>query len=115
MTTTQHTPGPWKKGRQHRDTGNIDIAAQGTDTLVAIITCEEWGYGGKVSRKEAAANARLFEVAPELLASLQDTTEALANVLLHHGEAMSEGDRDGRKKTVSAARTLFAKATGAAT
>jgi len=109
MITTRHTPGPWKTGRQHSDTGNIEIAAQGLDSLIAIITCKEWGYGGTVSRKKATANAQLIAAAPELLEALQDTTEALANVLLHCGEMMSEHDRHGRKKTVSNARTLIAK------
>ncbi|MDP9178653.1 MAG: hypothetical protein M3O61_13305 [Gemmatimonadota bacterium] len=54
----------------------------------------------------------LFVIAPDLLAALQDTTEALANVLLHHGARMSEHDRRGRAETIREARALIAKLAG---
>jgi hypothetical protein len=61
---------------------------------------------------EISSEALEADIVCQLLASLRDTTEALANVLLHHGEAMSVHDRNGRTKVVSNARTLIAKATG---
>ena len=106
MTTIQHTSGPWKAGRQSRETGNIDITAG--DTLVAIITCEEWGYGGKVSRKEAAANARRVEAVPKLLAALKQAV-FLADSL-HHLQGNEEAGA-----YAAAWRGLLDKATGMAT
>jgi hypothetical protein len=106
MTTTQHTPGPWNAGRQHTDTGNIDIAAQAIDSPVAIATCEEWGYGGKVSRKEAAANARLIATAPELLNALREcafSLESVAHLRRLERELLPIADK---------ARALIAQATG---
>lgn len=47
---------------------------------------------------------------PDLLDALENTTEALANTVLHLGHMMTEGDRYGRTKVVETARALIAQA-----
>jgi len=46
----------------------------------------------------------------ELTSTLEVVTEALDNVLLHQGQHMTPGDRQGRSKLVSEARTVVCRA-----
>jgi hypothetical protein len=56
MTSTQHTPGPWKPRRPESNTGNVPVKAG--DVTVAIAVCADWGYEHAPDRSTAGINAR---------------------------------------------------------
>lgn len=65
----QHTPGPWRAGRN--DGYSLGIYAEGEQTF-DLATVHNGGNDG-----EAIANARLIAAAPELLAAIQDALAAM--------------------------------------
>ena len=80
MTTTQHTPGPWKIGGKF-DPDQIGFGA-GYIEIEGRILCDRDGYtteanvakvscAGMTYRKEDEANARLIAAAPDLVEALE--------------------------------------------
>jgi len=119
----KHTPGPWEA------IGNLVrspmVHPQGTDRPRGIMLAEcADGYGVKANSAEAAANARLFAAAPDLLAELvmagqvisvflnELSTEQKRNcaakidALSIHGEGMARAnERDAVLKKATGAPT----------
>ena len=88
---TQYTPGPWHAG------GITVYGGSGARLTVADTTCS-----GSMTRAEDEANAQLIAAAPDLLAALNDLTNAVT-AGQHHI------DTDPR---ITAARAAINKAKG---
>jgi hypothetical protein len=72
MKTTEHTPAPWRIWKD-QDPNEPHLIVGPSDDFICQIAMEN---------TQAAANARLMALAPELLQYLQDT---LAYLEYHHG------------------------------
>ena len=97
MTNTQHTPGPWQIGD-----GGFTVFGP-TSPGVFPVT---------IAPTKSRANARLIAAAPELLAALLNTTDALDQLMregtLKIGHPYAPHVRD----LIANARAAIAKATG---
>lgn len=95
--TDKYTPGPWTAG---------EFQSNGMVNQTPINPVIGVAYGDK---NESTANARLIAAAPDLLAALEETLQALIDMLL---------DRDYTEESVSQdpavikARAAIAKARG---
>jgi hypothetical protein len=67
MTITQHTPGPWSRGKYK----NIVVDPRGY--VVGVTPYQGYGYtvGQHATPEAAHANARLIAAAPQLLCDLE--------------------------------------------
>lgn len=75
---TQHTPGPWKPREYKTKNGGIWIdcnafANNGKGRMLGGTVCEVLDLGASLQQ----ANVRLISVAPDLLAALEDTIQAI--------------------------------------
>ena len=85
-TEAKHTPGPWTL-RSHSDEGRHQMrevvtvynTTDAEDGITHVVAMDKAAYLGPDGAWEAEnhANAQLIAAAPELLASLEDTVQAL--------------------------------------
>ena len=79
MSTTTHTPGPWRiEGEFDADTGVSVVSDLGGGTG---LICELGPWCGEWDENEIA-DALLIAAAPDLLASLKETKDAAAVLML---------------------------------
>ena len=101
MSTTKHTPGPWK---QVSELGlGPQLLIKANDALVATAT--------------SYVDARLIASAPELLEALKDATEILFRIALADahkwvGDISGEKALEHANKVCAPARAIIARATG---
>ncbi len=101
---SKHTPGPWRSSMTIEESRKRFVADiwQGADDGPCIATVE----GDDQDRVQA--NARLIADAPELLAALRDTLDALYN------ETPNDDDDSYLSQVKKTARAAIAKAEGSA-
>jgi len=117
MTTTTHTPGPWKVETWKYKTPAREVLTINTKFDAIAQTCGLWRDGDD-SANEEEANARLIAAAPDLLAALESQVSALdsalsayrmgerSSVIIEHARAAIEAARDAiDKATISATRS----------
>lgn len=108
--STKHTPGPWRLNSDALVCGNGDL-------MMSIAICyDKSSAADGVSRDEMKANARLIAAAPELLAALKDTFDALLREKIAYNQRIGADYETAHKHALlssdfAAARAAIAKAT----
>jgi hypothetical protein len=94
----QHTPGPWKNKTTYlgheNNRRNIIIGVEGCTNNIARVFSPDATLAGMTSqapesRAEAEANARIIEVAPDMLTALEARSRAGHKVERHVAGAIS--------------------------
>jgi hypothetical protein len=106
-----HTPGPWKFQANGTDTAFL---IEGDGLLVASMSWHSSFRERFPLRKESQANARLIAAAPELLAELCKAADTFADTARYFSLLGKSDGAEVFRIAETAARSLIAKATGAA-
>ena len=107
-----HTPGPWRVGRQDIPIGYFPIYARTGITNISCVArtdAHEVGFG--ISEKEHRANARLIAAAPEQNEALKLARKFIANGI-ELGYITMPADDDPASKTLDIIDAALAKAEG---
>ncbi len=116
MNKANHTPGPWgRESAVSSDFENIRYITGPKCQQVATVhqrppLCDVKNEG-RMSQKEALANAALIAAAPDMLEALNDAAETIKKARRYFPKSIKNGDRFDLENTCATIGKAIQKAT----